>query len=158
MKNDEVVIGVVNELNLAECFYAWKNGGAFLNGKRISVTETDQLRNALCATGFPYKIFPHLDRYFNTMKFLFQNSRGIRRLGSAAIDLVYVACGRFDAFYEYNLNAWDVAAGILIVQEAGGVVSDFSGGENYLFGKEIAATNKNVFAEFLDKVVNPPSD
>lgn len=156
-QQDELLIGVVYEVNLDECFYAWKNGGAFLNGRKISVTETDLLRNALCATGFPYSNFPNLDRYFKTLKFLFQNSHGVRRFGSAAVDLVYVACGRLDAFYEYNLNPWDVAGGALIVKEAGGMVTDFSGGENFIFGKEIIATNKNVFSEFLDRVINPPS-
>jgi myo-inositol-1(or 4)-monophosphatase len=118
-QNDELLAGIVYEVNLDECFYAWKNGGAFLNGRKISVTATNNLRNALCATGFPYEIFPHLDRYWSTLKFLFQNSRGIRRLGSAAIDLVYVACGRFDAFYEYNLNP-DVAAEILTFRKQEG--------------------------------------
>lgn len=155
-QQDGLLIGVVYEVNLDECFYAWKNGGAYLNEKKINVTETNSLSNALCATGFPYKNFPDLDRYFSTLKFLFQNSHGIRRLGSAAVDLVYVACGRLDAFYEYNLNPWDVAGGALIVQEAGGRVTDFSGGNNFLFGKEIVAANKNVFDEFLDCVVNPP--
>lgn len=152
----DLLAGVVYEVNLDECFYAWKNGGAFLNDKKIFVTETRRLRDALCATGFPYDPFENLDRYFNTLKFLFQNSRGIRRLGSAAVDLAYVACGRLDAFYEYNLNAWDVAAGALIVQEAGGTVSDFGRGNNFLFGKEIVASNKNLYEEFFDSVVNPP--
>lgn len=155
-EKNELQVGVVYEINLDECFYAWKNGGAFLNGKKISVTTTPKLRNALCATGFPYEKFPLLDRYFSTLKFLFQNSHGIRRMGSAAIDLVYVACGRFDAFYEYQLNAWDVAAGALIVKEAGGIVSDFEGGEDYLFGKEIIASNGELYNEFLNVVVNPP--
>jgi myo-inositol-1(or 4)-monophosphatase len=128
-----------------------------MNGKKIAVSQTGELRNALCATGFPYEKFQHLDRYFNTVKFLFQNSHGVRRLGSAAVDMVYVACGRFDAFYEYNLNPWDIAAGIVIVKEAGGTVVDFSGGENYLFGKEIAAANRNLISEFLEKVNNPPA-
>jgi myo-inositol-1(or 4)-monophosphatase len=87
---------------------------------------------------------------------LFQNSHGIRRLGSAAVDLAYVACGRIDAFFEYNLNAWDVAGGALIVQEAGGNVTDFSGGGNFVFGKELIATNKLVHAEFLESILHPP--
>jgi len=80
------------------------------------------------------------------------NSRGVRRIGSAAIDLAYVACGRFEAFYEYSLNPWDVAAGALIVKEAGGSVTDFQGGKNYLFGSEIIASNKYMEAELLDKI------
>jgi myo-inositol-1(or 4)-monophosphatase len=156
-ENGHILIGVVHEVNLNESFYAWKDGGAFMNEKRILVSETDVLRNALCATGFPYDPFPSVERYFDTLKFLFQNSRGIRRLGSAAVDLVYVASGRLDAFYEYNLNSWDVAAGALIVKEAGGTITDFSGGENFLFGREIVATNKNIYQMFLEVVTNPPS-
>jgi myo-inositol-1(or 4)-monophosphatase len=81
-----------------------------------------------------------------------QNSHGLRRLGSAATDLAYVACGRFDAFYEYSLSPWDVAAGAFLVQQAGGKVCDFSGGDNYIFGKEIIATNSKIFDEFLGNV------
>ena len=84
--------------------------------------------------------------------YLMYNTHGLRRLGSAAADLVYVACGRFEGFYEYGLNAWDVAGGALIVSEAGGKVSDFSGGDNYIYGKEIIATNSGIFVEFLDVV------
>ena len=155
-QDDDLLIGVVYEVNLDECFSAYKGGGAFMNGKKISVTDTLLLRNALCATGFPYSSFPHVDRYFNTLRYLFQNSHGIRRLGSAAVDLAYVACGRIDAFFEYNLNAWDVAGGALIVQEAGGSVTDFSGGSNFVFGKELIASNKLVHAEFLASILHPP--
>ena len=88
----------------------------------------------------------------NVLKWLMQNSRGIRRIGSAAIDLAYVACGRFDAFYEYSLHPWDVAAGALIVMEAGGSVNDFSGTENYLFGKEIMASNKKIGPKLLQEI------
>lgn len=155
-QEDELLIGIVYEINLDECFYAWKEGGAFLNGKRISVTQTAVLRDTLSATGFPYKEFSQMNRFFSTLRFLFNNTHGVRRLGSAAVDLVYVACGRFDGFFEYNLNPWDVAGGALIVQEAGGIVSDFSGGKNFLFGKEIVAANPNIYKEYLNVVVNPP--
>lgn len=154
---EELRIGIVYEINLDECFYAWKNGGAFVNGNKISVTKTSSLRDSLTATGFPYKEFPEMNRFFDTLRFLFNNSHGVRRLGSAAVDLVYVACGRFDGFFEYNLNAWDVAGGALIVQEAGGIVSDFTSGKNFLFGKEIIAANPNIYSEFLNVVMNPPS-
>ncbi|MBA3647079.1 MAG: inositol monophosphatase [Chitinophagales bacterium] len=156
-QNNDLLIGVVYEINLDECFYAWRNGGAFLNGNKIAVTETNLLRNALTATGFPYEGFAEMDRYFLTLKSLFSNSRGVRRIGSAAIDLCYVACGRFDAFFEYNLNAWDVAGGALIVREAGGMVTDFSGGSNYIFGKEIIATNQKLYEAFKKEVTFPPS-
>ncbi|HYV93202.1 MAG TPA: inositol monophosphatase family protein [Chitinophagales bacterium] len=152
----DIIIGIVYEINLDECFYAWKNGGAFLNGKKISVTQTSSLKDALTATGFPYKEFPLMNRFFATLQFLFNNTHGVRRLGSAAVDLVYVACGRFDGFFEYNLNPWDVAGGALILQEAGGIVTDFNGGANFLFGKEIVASNPNIYHEYLNVVVNPP--
>ncbi len=89
-----------------------------------------------------------------TIKFFMENSHGLRRLGSAATDIAYVACGRFEGFYEYGLSPWDVAAGIIILKQAGGKVSDFKGGQNYLFGGEIIATNTNVFDEFLVIVNN----
>jgi myo-inositol-1(or 4)-monophosphatase len=87
--------------------------------------------------------------YLASLEYFMQNSHGARRIGSAAVDLAYVACGRFDAFYEYSLHAWDVAAGALILQQAGGRVSDFKGGNNYIFGKELIATNALIYDEFL---------
>ncbi|HUM52061.1 MAG TPA: inositol monophosphatase family protein [Chitinophagales bacterium] len=148
--NDEIVVGVVYEVNKNECFYASKNNGAFLNGNKIAVSETVALADSLVATGFPYYDFGKAENYLNTIRFLMQNTRGIRRLGAASIDLCYVACGRFDAFFEYSLALWDVAAGALIVQEAGGKVTDFSGASNWLFGKEIIASNTGIADEFLD--------
>lgn len=152
MKDNEVLLGVVNEMNLDECFYAWQGGGARLNGKKIKVSETNALEEALMATGFPYYDYQRMTDYMNVFEYCMRNTHGIRRLGSAAVDIAYVACGRFDGFYEYGLNAWDVAAGVCIVKEAGGKVSDFNGGENYIFGKEIITCNAGTFEEFL-KVV-----
>ncbi len=148
--NDEIVVGVVYEVNKNECFYASKNNGAFLNGNKIAVSETVALADSLVATGFPYYDFGKAENYLNTLRFLMKNTRGIRRLGAASIDLCYVACGRFDVFFEYSLAPWDVAAGALIVQEAGGKVTDFSGASNWLFGKEIIASNTGIADEFLD--------
>ncbi len=144
---EEIVLGVIYEINLDECFYAWKNGGAYLNGSKINVTTTNNLSDTLIATGFPYYDFERIQSYMNLLRELMEKTRGIRRLGSAATDLAYVACGRFDAFYEYSLHAWDVAAGALIVQEAGGKVTDFDGGDNYIFGKEINASNGYIHTE-----------
>ena len=141
MQGSELVIGVIYEANSQECFYAWKGGGAFLNRNPIQVTETHKLTDALFATGFPYSDYDKLDEYLHFFRDLLLQSRGMRRLGSAALDLAYVACGRFEGFYEYGLKPWDVAAGTLIVKQAGGQVTDFSGGENHLFGKELMATN-----------------
>jgi len=154
-QDNELLIGIVYEIVLDECFYAWKGGGAFCNGKKISVSSTSHLSQSLTATGFPYKEFPQMDRFFSTLRFLFNHTHGVRRLGSAAVDLIYVACGRFDGFFEYNLNAWDVAGGAMIVEEAGGTVTDFSLEKNFLFGKEIIASNKKIHKEFLNVVLNP---
>ena len=141
LDNNELVLGVVYEVGHDESFYAWKNGGAYLNGAPIQVSKRDDIHDALLATGFPYSNFEQLDAYLELLKWAMTDSRGVRRLGSAATDLAYVACGRFDAFFEYDLKAWDVAAGAVIIKEAGGVVADFKGGDQYLFGKEMVASN-----------------
>jgi len=139
MKGDQIVMGVVHEINRQECFYAIEGGGAFCNGNPISVSKTTDLGDSLLATGFPYYDFEQMDKYLKILNHFMQTTHGLRRMGSAAVDLAYVACGRFEGFFEYNLNAWDVAAGAFIVQEAGGVVTDFSGENQYIFGREILA-------------------
>ncbi|MFL5752044.1 MAG: inositol monophosphatase family protein [Bacteroidia bacterium] len=149
----EIIIGVVYEVSRDECFYAHKGGKAFLNGKEIQVSQTKILKDALIATGFPVNNFSRLQPNLGALAYFMQNTHGVRRIGSAATDLCYLACGRVDAFFEYNLNAWDVAAGILIVQEAGGKVTDFKGGKNFLFGREIAASNGTLQQEF-QKVIS----
>jgi myo-inositol-1(or 4)-monophosphatase len=152
MENDKVILGVVHELSLNECFYAWENSGAYLNGKKIKVSEIGKVKDSLIATGFPYYDYDRIKPFMTTLEHFMANSHGVRRLGSAATDLAYVACGRFEAFYEYSLSPWDVAAGAFIVQQAGGLISDFRGENNYIFGKEIIACNNKVFNEFLDTV------
>lgn len=149
LDGDEPIIGIIHELNRDEMFTAWKGGGAWLNGRPITVSETTEVASSLIGTGFPYYDYSRLDGYIDLFKHLMQFSRGIRRPGSAATDLAYVACGRFDAFYEYGLSPWDVAAGILLVKEAGGEVTDFSGRGNFLFGREIVSGNPRVQAELL---------
>lgn len=149
MQDNEIVTGVIYEMGLDECFYAWKDGKAFLNGKEIKVTKAAAINDSLIATGFPYQNYEYMDDFMQTVKYFMENSHGLRRLGSAATDIAYVACGRFEGFYEYGLNPWDIAAGVIILKQAGGKVADFRGGENYLFGREIIATNANVFDEFL---------
>jgi myo-inositol-1(or 4)-monophosphatase len=151
MQNSEVILGVVYEINLDECFYSWGGGKAWLNGREIRVSETPSLSESLLATGFPYHDYSRLEKYLELFTWCLHNTHGVRRLGSAAVDLAYVACGRFDAFFEYGLNAWDVAAGGFIVQQAGGKVTDFSGGNNFNFGREILATNAFIGEEFLDR-------
>lgn len=149
MEYGQLVLGVVYEVNLDECFYAWKEGPAMLNDKVISVSKVDSMQHSLIATGFPYTNFSRFSEYLQVFEYCMRNTHGLRRLGSAAVDLVYVACGRFEAFYEYGLQAWDVAAGAFIVQQAGGRVSDFAGGDKYVFGKELLATNSKIHSEFL---------
>lgn len=139
---EKTVIGIVYEVNRNELFYAWKGGGSFLNGKTIRVSKSKKLSDTLIATGFPYYDFERKEAYINLLSELMPKTRGIRRLGSAALDLSYTACGRFDAYFEYSLAPWDVAAGAFLVQEAGGNVSDFSKGDNFIFGKEIVAANE----------------
>ena len=151
-QNEKTIAGIVYEINLDECFYAYKNGGAFLNNKAISVSKAKKVKDSLIATGFPYYDYSRIDNFMKSLNYFIQNSHGVRRLGSAATDLVYVACGRLEAFYEYSLSPWDVAAGAFIVQEAGGNVCDFNGTDNWLFGKEIIASNPFVYDEFLDIV------
>lgn len=141
VKRGVLTLGVVYEINRDECFHAIKGQGAFLNHSPIKVSETKTLERSLLATGFPYYNFEKMQQYLTIINEFMQTTHGLRRMGSAAVDLVYTACGRFEGFFEYNLNAWDVAAGALIVQEAGGKVTDFKGGEDYLFGREIVAGN-----------------
>ncbi len=138
---EEIVLGVVFEVNLEECFYAWKGSSAYLNGKIIHVSKAQRLEDSLLATGFPYWDFGRMDAYLEILKDFTANTRGIRRIGSAAVDLAYVAAGRFEAFYEYSLKPWDVAAGAFIVERAGGKVTDFSGNRDLISGKEMLATN-----------------
>lgn len=152
MENEKTVLGVVHEINLNETFYAWKNSAAFLNGKEIAVSKIAALKNALIATGFPYTNYSRLKEYMQVFDHCMKHTHGLRRPGSAAVDLVYTAAGRYDAFFEYGLNAWDVAAGAFIVQQAGGFVTDFSGNENFIFGKEILAVNKLLYHEFFNVI------
>jgi len=149
MEGTEVILGIILEINHKECFYTWKGSPSFLNGKIIKVSEAALLSDCLLATGFPYYDFDRLDAYLSVFRNFMETTHGIRRLGSAAADLAYVACGRFDGFYEYGLNPWDVAAGCLLVENAGGKICDFRLGDDYIFGKEIIATNKNVFDNFM---------
>lgn len=152
LRDGELQAGVVLEVTRDECFTAWKNGGAFLNGKSIHVSARQHLQESLLATGFPYDDFGREAQYMELLRALMHNSRGIRRLGSAAADLAYVACGRFEAFYEYGLNPWDVAAGALLVKEAGGQVTDFHNGADWLFGEEIVASNGSIHAEIIGPI------
>lgn len=149
LEGTRIILGVILEVNLDECFYTWEGNPSFLNGKVIRVSNTPAIPQGLFATGFPYYDYGKLEAYINVFRYLMQHSRGIRRLGSAAADMAYVACGRFDGFYEYGLSSWDVAAGSILVKNAGGIVCDFKGGDDFLFGREMIAVNAAIFKEFL---------
>jgi len=154
MKNNEVLLGVIYEIAHDELFYAWQGGGAYLNQKKIQVSNEENLSNTLLATGFPYHDFSKMPQYMMLLQDCFRQTRGMRRLGSAATDLAYVAAGRFDGFFEYGLAPWDVAAGVIIVIEAGGFACDFSGGDDCVFGKEILAGGANIKSGLFDMVKN----
>ena len=149
----KTVMGIVCEVNRLELFCAIKNEGAFLNGRKITCSSSERLSDSLLATGFPYYDFGEKENYLKFLGELMPKCRGIRRLGSAALDLAYTACGRFDAFFEYSLAPWDVAAGAFIVEEAGGIVTDFWGGDNYIFGKEIFASNSLINKELSELLI-----
>ncbi len=152
VKGNDILIGVVYELGRKDLFTSRKGGGAWLNGKPIHVSDCSQLSKSLLATGFPYYEFEQLNEYIELLKQFMKSCHGLRRMGSAAVDLAYVASGKFEGFFEIGLNAWDVAAGVLLVKEAGGEVKDFNGGEDYLFGKHIIASNSLVHKEFSEVI------
>jgi myo-inositol-1(or 4)-monophosphatase len=149
---DELVIGLVYEPNRDECFVAWRRGGAWLNDQPIRVRTNDQLAKSLLATGFPYYDYSRLPGYMKLFAELSQQTTGLRRWGSAAIDLAYTAAGRYDAYFEYSISPWDIAAGIVLVQEAGGLVSDFSGAANSMTNGEIVAGSNGIHPLLLEKV------
>lgn len=152
MHEQEIVAGVVYEVANDECFYAWKDGGAYLNKKAIHVSKAGSLSECVLATGFPYYEFERLDEYLKILHQLMESTQGLRRMGSAAADMAYVACGRYGGYFEYNLNSYDIAGGVILVKEAGGIVTDFKGGNDFIFGREMVAGGM-VHAELL-KVIN----
>ena len=148
---DRVVLGVVNLPLMGELFSAVEGQGAFMNDAPIFVSDESVMEQCLLATGFPYDIEKYLDPILNNLKKLLPLTQGIRRPGSAALDLAFVACGRYEGFYENALNPWDTAAGILLVQEAGGRISEFAADTPYVFGATtILATNGRIHEELSD--------
>jgi myo-inositol-1(or 4)-monophosphatase len=141
--------GVIYDPGKNELFTASKGRGAFLDDRRVRVSKCAQLKDALVGTGFPFKELGRVDLYVRQMKYLMQHSSGIRRAGAAALDLAYVAAGRLDAFWEMGLSPWDMAAGALMIQEAGGLVGDLSGDSTYLESGDIAAATPKVLAQLL---------
>jgi len=135
-----------------ELFTASKGAGAFLNDKRIRVSKCTRIDEALIGTGFPYRMFDHVDAYLDIFKEMTRRSAGVRRPGAASLDLAYVACGRFDGFWEFGLSPWDMAAGALLISEAGGLVGDLSGESNYLTTGNIVGGTPKVFAQILQVI------
>ena len=148
-KSGVVEQAVVFDPNRNELFTASKGGGAFLNDRRIRVSRRNKLQDALLGTGFPYRMFDHIDVYLSIFKELAQKTAGQRRPGAASLDLAYVACGRYDGFWEFGLSPWDMAAGALLISEAGGLVSDMRGDANYLETGNLVAGTPKVFAPLL---------
>lgn len=141
--------GVIYDPNRNEMFTATKGRGAFLDDRRIRVSRRERIAEALVGTGFPYRNIDQLDTYLQMFRAVTEQSAGVRRPGAASLDLAYVASGRYDAFFEFGLSPWDVAAGGLIVREAGGLVGDFAGDAGWLEGQEIVAATPKVFAAML---------
>ena len=147
----QLVLGVILDVCKNEIYYAWKGGGAYMNERAIQVSANKKLAQSIVATGFPYRIPDH-ETVIQTFSHFVRDARGIRRWGAAALDLAFVACGRFDVYYEDNLNSWDIAAGAIIVEEAGGHVTDFSDGKDFLRRKQIIASNGTIHQE-VTKIV-----
>ena len=135
-----------------ELFTASKGGGAFLNDRRIRVSKCLKLEDALVGTGFPFKELSRLDTYLKQLKFFMAKSSGVRRAGAAALDLAYVACGRLDAFWELGLAPWDMAAGALLIAEAGGLVADTSGEQDFMSTGDIVAATPKIFPQVLEAI------
>ncbi len=154
-RNGRVEAGVIYDPNLDELFVAESGRGATLNGKPIRVSSVATMGRGLLVTGFPYNISENPDHSIERFVSILKRAQAVRRMGSAAIDLAYVACGRYEAFWEVGLQPWDVAAGMLLVTEAGGTDTDFRGGECSIHGKAIAASNGIVHRELLECLVVP---
>lgn len=147
--NGTITQGVIYDPVNNDLFTASRGVGAFLNDRRIRVTKRVNLQDALLTTGLPFRDFQHVDAYMAMLKDMLPRCAGVRRPGAASLDLAYVACGRFDAFFELGLSPWDIAAGVLLVQEAGGLVSDVAGNENYLDSGNVVAGSPKIFAQIL---------
>ena len=149
---DRIEHGVIYDPSRQELFTASRGNGAQLDGKRIRVSNCRSLTGSLVATGFPFKTPAIVDTYLDLFKSVFIESSGARRAGSAALDLAYVAAGRLDGYWEIGLKPWDMAAGALLVQEAGGLISAFNGSDQYLFNESVVAATPRVHGQLLDKI------
>jgi len=146
-------LGVIYDPVRDELFTATRGNGAHLNNKRIRVSQERKLEAALIGTGFPFRHAQHVEPYFNTLKVLFPQISGLRRAGSAALDLAYVAAGRLDGYWELGLNPWDIAAGVMILKEAGGLIADVQGSENYFDSGNVIAGNPKIFKALMKIIV-----
>jgi len=153
----ELVAGVIYDPSLDELFTVERGSGAYLNGKKISVSSSSTLIASLLVTGFPYDISVNPDHAIDHFVHFLTKGGGIRRLGSAALDLAYIASGRFDGFWEVNLNPWDMAAGVLLVEEAGGKVTNFLGNPTNIYTKQVLATNGKIHDQMVSVLSQPPS-
>ena len=144
-----VTQAVIYDPSRNDLFTASRGRGAFLNDTRIRVSKRLRLQSALVATGFPFRQFDHVDAYLGMLRDMMQKTSGVRRPGAAALDLAYVACGRIDAFWELGLSPWDMAAGALLITEAGGLVGDLEGNEGYMESGNIVGANPKLFPEML---------
>jgi len=151
---DQMLLGVVYNPMMNELFFAEKGKGAFLNDQPIRVSEKTDFRKACLVTGFPYKWPDENEHPIKVFERFILQGLPVRRLGSAAIDLCWVACGRFDGFWEYNLNPWDIAAGYLIVEEAGGRITNFDGAPYSVYDKQTLATNGHMHNEMIALIKN----
>ena len=149
-KNNETICGVVYDVMNDIVYSSEKGGGAFRNGKKIQVSSNDDIRKSMIVTGFPYNVAENPDHIFERLIAFLKTARAVRRLGSAAIDFCYVASGVFDGFWEVHLHPWDVCAGKLIVEEAGGVVTNFDGEISDIYSKQILATNGKVHKKMVE--------
>ncbi|MDA8104441.1 MAG: inositol monophosphatase family protein [Nitrospiraceae bacterium] len=148
----EIIMGVVFDPLKDELFHAVRGGGSFLNNRKITVSGVASLEKSLVATGFPFRSKEMIDHYLHAFKEIFREVSDIRRAGSAAIDLSYVAAGRFEGFFELKLSPWDVAAGALLIEEAGGIVTDFGGGKEYLSSGNIVAGNRYIQPQIFEAI------
>ena len=148
----EIIAGVIYDPNTDELFTSEKGSGAFLNGKRIHVSLVDYIGRSILVTGFPYNIIENPDHAVEHFVNFLMKAQAVRRLGSAALDLAYLASGRFDGFWEVALQPWDMAAGVLILHEAGGVITNFSGEKFNLYEKQLLASNGTIHNQMLDVI------
>ncbi len=148
-KNDELICGVVYDVMRNALYHSEKGNGAYCNERKLKVSENGDLRKSVLVTGFPYNVSENPDFAYERFVAFLKVARAIRRLGSAALDMCYVAEGVFDGFWEVSLNPWDMAAGKLLIEEAGGLVTNFKGELINIFSRQLLATNKNVHKEMM---------